>query len=154
MGKTELNTLCSPVSSRSFGRRSICRNRSYDFFWTSIRLGIGIEVLMREKSTRSRVAPVARFSIFTPTADGLATHFAEQTAKNKKPPPSPLLGSRTRKHYDPDHGPKAFRERSEPAGHLTAGIGRPWPHTPGPAKNAHGKALCTSQKTAHQIRRM
>src|ERR1700676_5734737 len=74
MGKTELNTLCSPVSSRSFGRRSICRNRSYDFFWTSIRLGIGIEVLIRKKSTRSRVAPFARFSIFTPTADGLATH--------------------------------------------------------------------------------
>jgi hypothetical protein len=35
-------------------------------------LGKGIEVLIREKSTRSRVAPFARFSIFTPTADGLA----------------------------------------------------------------------------------
>src|SRR5581483_914020 len=63
MGKTELNTLSRPVSSRSPGSRSICRNRSYDFFWTSMRLGIGIDVLIREKSTRSRVTPFARFCI-------------------------------------------------------------------------------------------
>src|ERR1700688_1554038 len=88
MGKTELNTLCSPVSSRSFGRRSICRNRSYDFFWTSIRFGIGIEVLIREKSTRSRVAPFARFSIFTPTADGLATQ--SENKKTALAPPRPV----------------------------------------------------------------
>src|SRR5258706_10545836 len=57
MGNTLLKTLSSPVSSRSLGSRSICRNRSYDFFWTSIRFGIGIDVLIFEKSTRSRVAP-------------------------------------------------------------------------------------------------
>src|SRR6266849_2250517 len=78
MGKTELKTLCRPVSSRSPGSRSICRNRSYDFFWTSMRFGIGIEVLIREKSTRSRIAPFSRFSIFAPTADGHATQ-----SKNK-----------------------------------------------------------------------
>ena len=57
IGKTELKTLCKPASSRSFGSRSICRNRSYERFWTSIRLGIGIEVLIFEKSTLSRREP-------------------------------------------------------------------------------------------------
>src|SRR5215471_15077149 len=51
------------MSSRSFGRRSICRNRSYDFFCTSIRFGIGIEVLILEKSTRSGAAPLCCKSI-------------------------------------------------------------------------------------------
>src|SRR4030095_7627896 len=32
IGKTDLNTDCRPASSRSEGRRFICRNRSYDFF--------------------------------------------------------------------------------------------------------------------------
>jgi hypothetical protein len=40
---------------------------------------MGIEVLIREKSTRSRVAPLARFSIFAPTADGLATQSQNKT---------------------------------------------------------------------------
>src|ERR1700722_19297893 len=47
------------MSSRSFGRRSICRNFSYEFFWTSIRFGIGIEVLILEKSTLSGARPVS-----------------------------------------------------------------------------------------------
>src|SRR4051795_10188089 len=46
IGKTDLKTDCSPASSRSEGSRFICRNRSYDFFWISIRFGIGIVVLI------------------------------------------------------------------------------------------------------------
>src|SRR5213082_42096 len=36
IGKTDLNTDWRPASSRSLGRRFICRKRSYDFFWISI----------------------------------------------------------------------------------------------------------------------
>ena len=52
--KTDLNTDWRPASSRSLGRRFICRKRSYDFFWISIRFGIGTVVLIFEKSMRSR----------------------------------------------------------------------------------------------------
>ena len=54
MGKMLLKTDCSPASSRSWGRTRICRKRSYEFFWISIRLGMGIEVLIFAKSIRSR----------------------------------------------------------------------------------------------------
>ena len=54
IGKTDLNTDWRPMSSRSFGSRSICRNRSYDFRWISIRFGMGTVVLIFEKSMRSR----------------------------------------------------------------------------------------------------
>ena len=54
IGKTDLNTDCRPASSRSEGSRFICRNRSYDFRWISIRFGIGTVVLIFEKSLRSR----------------------------------------------------------------------------------------------------
>src|SRR5512146_1874182 len=54
IGKTDLNTDCSPWSSRSEGRRFICRKRSYDLRWISIRFGIGTVVLILEKSLRSR----------------------------------------------------------------------------------------------------
>src|ERR1051326_7956823 len=68
IGKTLLNTLSSPVSSRSLGSRSICRNRSYDFFWTSIKFGIGMEVLILEKSMRSRAAPLSGVIIVHPSS--------------------------------------------------------------------------------------
>ena len=54
IGKTDLNTDCRPASSRSDGSRVICRKRSYDFFWISMRLGIGIVVRIFENSMRSR----------------------------------------------------------------------------------------------------
>src|SRR5918994_1482166 len=54
IGNTDLKTDCSPASSRSEGRRFICRKRSYDFRWISIRFGIGTVVLIFEKSLRSR----------------------------------------------------------------------------------------------------
>ncbi len=54
IGNTDLKTDCRPASSRSEGRRFICRNRSYDFFWISIRFGIGMVVLILLKSMRSR----------------------------------------------------------------------------------------------------
>src|SRR6185295_6676892 len=54
IGNTDLNTDCSPASSRSEGSRFICRKRSYDFFWISMRFGIGTVVLIFEKSMRSR----------------------------------------------------------------------------------------------------
>src|SRR6185295_17057126 len=54
MGNTDLNTDCRPASSRSLGRRFICRKRSYDLRWISIRFGIGTVVLILEKSLRSR----------------------------------------------------------------------------------------------------
>src|SRR4029077_10828240 len=49
IGKTDLNTDWRPASSRSPGRRFICRNRLYVFFWISIRFGIGTVVLIFEK---------------------------------------------------------------------------------------------------------
>src|SRR4030095_14479838 len=60
IGKTDLNTDCSPASSRSDGSRFICRKRSYDFFWISIRFGIGTVVLILEKSMRSRYTFLGR----------------------------------------------------------------------------------------------
>src|SRR6476646_2006653 len=54
IGNTDLNTDCRPASSRSLGRRFICRKRSYDLRWISIRFGIGTVVLIFEKSLRSR----------------------------------------------------------------------------------------------------
>ena len=54
IGKTDLNTDWRPTSSRSAGGVYICRNRSYDFFWISIRFGIGTVLLILENSTRSR----------------------------------------------------------------------------------------------------
>ena len=54
IGKTLLKTDCRPASSRSLGRTRICRKRSYEFFWISMRLGIGIEVLIFWNPTRSR----------------------------------------------------------------------------------------------------
>ena len=54
IGKTDLNTDWRPASSRSDGRRFIWRNRSYNFFWISIRFGMGTVVLIFEKSMRSR----------------------------------------------------------------------------------------------------
>ena len=38
-GKTLVKTDCNPVSSRSSGRRFICRNLSYDLRCTSMRFG-------------------------------------------------------------------------------------------------------------------
>src|SRR6185436_5391162 len=60
IGNTDLNTDCSPASSRSEGSRFICRNRSYDFFWISMRFGIGTVVLIFEKSMRSRYTFLGR----------------------------------------------------------------------------------------------
>src|ERR1043166_7543538 len=63
IGKTDLNTDWRPASSRSLGRRFICRKRSYDFFWISIRFGIGTVVLIFEKSMRSRYTFLGRLYI-------------------------------------------------------------------------------------------
>src|ERR1700743_2852671 len=60
MGKTEVKTDCRPESSRSEGNLSICRKRSYERRWTSMRLGIRIAVGILEKSRRLRTA---RFSL-------------------------------------------------------------------------------------------
>ena len=54
IGNTDLNTDCSPWSSRSEGIRFICRKRSYERRWISMRFGIGTVVLIFEKSLRSR----------------------------------------------------------------------------------------------------
>ena len=53
-----MNTACRPESSRSAGAVYICRNRSYERFWTSMRFGIWIDVLIFEKSTRLRIVPL------------------------------------------------------------------------------------------------
>src|SRR5918995_7103158 len=63
IGKTDLKTDCSPASSRSDGSRFICRNRSYDFRWISMRFGIGTVVLIFEKSLRSRYTFLGRLYI-------------------------------------------------------------------------------------------
>src|SRR5215510_11591699 len=60
IGKTDLKTDCRPASSRSEGRRFICRKRSYLFRWISIRFGIGTVVLILEKSLRSRLTFLGR----------------------------------------------------------------------------------------------
>ena len=54
IGKTDLKTDCRPASSRSAGIRFICRKRSYDFFWISMRFGMGTVARIFEKSIRSR----------------------------------------------------------------------------------------------------
>src|SRR5215469_4447703 len=59
IGNTDVKTDCRPLSSRSEGSLSICRKRSYERRWTSIRLGIWIDVGIFEKSRRLRKA---RFS--------------------------------------------------------------------------------------------
>src|SRR4029079_10887671 len=63
IGNTDLNTDCRPASSRSEGSRFIWRNRSYDFFWISMRFGIGTVVLIFEKSMRSRYTFLGRLYI-------------------------------------------------------------------------------------------
>ncbi len=52
-GKMPVNTAWRPWFNRSSESRLICRKRSYDFLWTSIRLGMGSVARMREKSLRS-----------------------------------------------------------------------------------------------------
>ena len=59
IGKTEVNTECRPLSSRSLGSLSIWRKRSYDRRCTSMRLGIWIGVGILEKSSRLRRARVS-----------------------------------------------------------------------------------------------
>src|SRR5215217_7415794 len=68
IGNTDLNTDCRPASSRSEGSRFICRNRSYDFFWISIRFGIGMVVLIFEKSMRSRYTFLGRLYMLLKTS--------------------------------------------------------------------------------------
>src|SRR5688572_18683019 len=63
IGKTDLKTDCRPASSRSEGRRFICRNRSYDFRRISMRFGIGTVVRIFEKSLRSRYTFLGRLYI-------------------------------------------------------------------------------------------
>src|SRR5438876_5846156 len=64
IGKTELNTAWSPVSSRSSGSMFIWRNRSYEFFCTSMRFGIWIAVRILEKLVLSREVLVLLSVIF------------------------------------------------------------------------------------------
>src|SRR3954451_13675102 len=52
-GKTLVKTDCNPVSSRSSGRRFICRNRSYDLRCTSMRFGNAMYLRILEKSWRT-----------------------------------------------------------------------------------------------------
>src|SRR5688500_10652829 len=51
-GKMLVKTDCKPWFARSSGSRFICRKRSYDLRWTSIRFGMGSDVVIREKSFR------------------------------------------------------------------------------------------------------
>src|SRR5688572_2480373 len=64
IGKTELKTAWSPVSSRSSGSMFIWRNRSYEFFCTSMRFGIWIAVRIFEKFVLSREVLVLVSAIF------------------------------------------------------------------------------------------
>src|SRR3954471_16195118 len=68
IGNTDLKTDWRPASSRSEGSRFICRNRSYDFFWISIRFGIGMVVLIFEKSMRSRYTFLGRLYMLLKTS--------------------------------------------------------------------------------------
>src|ERR1700758_5464219 len=56
IGKTDWKTACKPASSRSLGKGSICRKRSYERFCTSMRLGIWMVAGILEKSKRFRLA--------------------------------------------------------------------------------------------------
>src|SRR5207248_7971969 len=95
------NTVCSPISSRSFGRRSICRNFSYEFFCTSIRFGIGIEVLILEKSTLSGARPVSDIGFRNSVTAGRGSNARYLETKNEL-------------------GPCSFsQERGRPAGYET-----------------------------------
>ena len=54
MGKTDLNTPCSPVSSRFSGGTSACRNLSYELFWMAMRLGMSATFWIFPKFLRAR----------------------------------------------------------------------------------------------------
>ena len=56
MGKTELKTACRPAFSRFSGSMRVCRKRSKDSFWISIRFGISRIRGILEKSFRTRGA--------------------------------------------------------------------------------------------------
>ena len=54
IGKTDLNTDCRPGVLALGGQAVHLQEALVDFFWISIRFGIGIVVLIFEKSMRSR----------------------------------------------------------------------------------------------------
>src|SRR5919109_389821 len=99
IGKTDLKTDCSPASSRSDGKRFICRNRSYDFFWISMRFGMGTVVRIFENSMRSRAAASRRlhqaergFSLKgLPHSVGVQTTDASTQLASERSRASPLL---------------------------------------------------------------
>src|SRR5215467_3066660 len=98
IGKTELNTACSPVSSRSSGSMFICRNRSYEFFCTSMRFGIWIAVRIFEKFVLSREVVVLVSAILIKSSLNLARGRAVPTHKHKEADPrtdySPQVSTR------------------------------------------------------------
>src|SRR5215831_13718040 len=68
IGKIELNTACRPVFSRFSGSTCVCRKRSKDCFWISIRLGISRIAGIFEKFLRIRGAFSENwFSVTAPT---------------------------------------------------------------------------------------
>src|ERR1700678_2496223 len=123
-----------------------------------------MEVLMREKSIRSRVTTLARFSIFTPTADGLSTHSANKprrtasrhTPRRKKQPLAaspPLCKDAPARNASQRHEGKIESGTLDNQQRKTVAIHAQYARNER-GKNAHGKALCPSQERAHQIQRM
>src|SRR4051795_10966076 len=71
IGNKDLKTDWRAGALAPRGSRFICRNRSYDFFWISIRFGIGMVVLIFEKSMRSRYTFLGRlYMLLKPSALG------------------------------------------------------------------------------------
>src|SRR5713101_2925118 len=70
MGNTDLNTACSPVSSRRSGATSFCRNCSYDRLWISMRFGISTMDGILPKSLRTRRPHWIVPAIHPPRPDG------------------------------------------------------------------------------------
>src|SRR2546429_3347033 len=70
MGNPDLNTACSPVSSRRSGATSFCKNCSYDRFWISMRFGISTMDGILPKSLRTRRPHWIVPAIHPPRPDG------------------------------------------------------------------------------------
>src|SRR6202022_3362816 len=66
IGKTPLNTSCSPTLARCSGTASICKKWSYELRCTSIKLGIGATSGMRPKVLRIRFWPEKDIAIYVP----------------------------------------------------------------------------------------
>src|SRR5258705_5057212 len=83
MGNTDLNTACSPVSSRRSGATSFWRNCSYDRLWISMRFGISTIDGILPKSSRVRRPHWIVLAIHPPRPRGVKPPGAQPRPKGR-----------------------------------------------------------------------